>query len=380
MSIIINIILLILVISILTFVHELGHFLAAKLVGAKVEDFSLGFGPKIFTKRYKGTTYNLRILPFGGFVKILGDGDPTTEKEDERDKGNLKNKTKLQQMFVMLAGVTMNILLAILFYIIFLSSHNWRIPINYEHIDFHPVGATVVSERVSDLPYVLKEDDSNASNAGMFQEGYIVSVNNEGIESLEHLKSILTDNKSQEVVIYACNDDDGCKDFSVLVNNEGIIGIYTGINFQAYIDYSDNKLISGVAHSINILKLSGKVLSSMFSEAKKTGDYSELSNTVSGPIGIYFVINYFRTLGFVMFLGIIADLSLSLAIFNLLPVPALDGGRFMILLIESIIRKDINPKLEKIIINLSFVLLIVLIVIVMIKDIVNIEVLQNIFK
>lgn len=233
---------------------------------------------------------------------------------------------------------------------------------------------------MSDLPYVLKEDDSNASNAGMFQEGYIVSVNNEEIESLEHLKSILTDNKSQQVVIYACNDDDGCKDFSVLVNNEGIIGIYTGINFQAYIDYSNNKLISGAAHSINILKLSGRVLSSMFSEAKKTGDYSELSNTVSGPIGIYFVINYFRTLGFVMFLGIIADLSLSLAIFNLLPVPALDGGRFMILLIESIIRKDINPKLEKIIINLSFVLLIVLIVVVMIKDIVNIKVLQNIFK
>src|SRR5690606_6664000 len=111
---------------------------------------------------------------------------------------------------------------------------------------------------------------------------------------------------------------------------------------------------------INVLKLTGQVLGNLFSEAKETGDYSELSNTVSGPVGIYFVIDYFKTLGIYVFLGIIADLSLSLAVINLLPIPALDGGRAFILLIESIVRKDLNEKVESAIINISFIFLILL--------------------
>ncbi len=147
-----------------------------------------------------------------------------------------------------------------------------------------------------------------------------------------------------------------------------------------YIDYADKKVFSGVSHSINIVKLSKVALTSLISQAKETGDYSELSNTVSGPIGIYFIIDYFKTLGLVMFLGILADLSLSLAVINLFPLPALDGGRFFILLIESIFRKDLNKKVEEVIINLSFIFLVLFIVFIMIKDIINIEELKTLFK
>jgi regulator of sigma E protease len=379
MSTIINIVLLILVIGVLTFVHELGHFLAAKLVKAKVEDFSLGFGPKILSKKIRGVTYNIRLFPLGGFVKILGDGDPTKEKGNKRDKGSLKNKTKLQQMFVMLAGVTMNILLAVFFYTIFLANSNWKIAISHEYEDFGPIGATITKEKVSDINYMLA-DKGGAFDANMYEQGYLISVNEIVVDSFEDLKEILINNSSQQVDIYACNFDDECQTFKVFVDAEGIIGIFTDVNYQVYIDYSTNKLFSGFSHSLNILKLTGIVFSSMFSEAKQTGDYSELSNTVSGPVGIYFAIDYFKTLGLIVFLGIVADLSLSLAIINLLPIPALDGGRFLILLIESIIRKDINPKIEELIINISFGLLVVLIVIIMIKDIINIERLQFFFS
>ena len=379
MSTIISILLLLLVISILTFVHELGHFLAAKLVKAKVFDFSIGFGPSIFSKRYKGTVYNLRVLPFGGYVKILGDGDPTSNKEDIKSKGNLKNKSKLAQMFVMLAGVTMNILLAIILYTIFLANNGWKMSIGSTYEDFKPVGATIERERVIDLPYELA-DDGAALDSNMYEKGYILSIDGEDIDDYRHLVDILRSNKSEEINIYACNMDEECDFFDVIVSAEGKIGVYTGENYDVYIDYSKNKIFAGASHSLNIVKLTGQVFGSMLSTAQDTGDYSELSNTVSGPIGIYFIIDYFKTLGIIMFLGILADLSISLAVINLLPIPALDGGRFFILLIESILRKDLNEKVESAIINISFMLLIALIVLVMIKDIINIQELKSLFK
>lgn len=324
--------------------------------------------------------YNLRVLPFGGFCKILGDGDPVKDKEDGKDSGNLKNKSKIAQMFVMLAGVTMNFLLAILLYTVFLSSNEWRMGIGNSFEDFKPVGAKIVRERVSDVPYEVAQE-GGAKESEMYEKGYLVSINEEKIDEYKSLITILEKYKSEEVVVYACNEDGKeCGNFNVFVNDENKLGIYTGNNYNVYIDYADKKVFSGVSHSINIVKLSKVALTSLISQAKETGDYSELSNTVSGPIGIYFIIDYFKTLGLVMFLGILADLSLSLAVINLFPLPALDGGRFFILLIESIFRKDLNKKVEEVIINLSFIFLVLFIVFIMIKDIINIEELKTLFK
>lgn len=380
MSIVINIALLILVIGVLTFVHELGHFLAAKLVGAKVSDFSIGFGPRLLSKKFKETTYNIRILPFGGYVKILGDGDPTTEKESRVDDGNLKNKSKLAQIFVMLAGVTMNIILAIILYTIFLSSSDWKLNIGKEYADFNPLGAEITSERISDLPYELTED-SEAVNSGMYKQGYIKSIAGNNIDSYSDLKETLSNIPNTNTTIEACElDTNVCKTFLVPVNEEGKVGMYIGDNYSVYLDYSDIKIFSGFAHSFNVVKLTGHVLGNMFTQAKESGDYSALSNSVSGPVGIYFVIDYFKNLGIFVFLGIVADLSISLAVMNLLPLPALDGGRVLILSLESLLRKDLDPKIEAIIINISFGFLILLIVLIMLKDIINIQELQSLFR
>lgn len=380
MSVVINILLLLLVISVLTFVHELGHFLAAKLVKAKVFDFSIGFGPKLISKKVGDTTYNVRVLPFGGFVKILGDGDPTSKKEEIKDEGNLKNKSKLAQIFVMLAGVTMNVLLAITLYTIFLAGTGWRLNISGDYQNFKPVGAQISRERVSDLPYQLTED-SGALDSGLFKEGYIKSINGVKVDNYDEFKDVLAGIKDSTVEINSCElKSDICNVFTVPVDSEGKIGMYIGDNYSIYIDYSDNKIFAGFAHSINVVKLTGEVLGNLFSQAKESGDYSTLSNTVSGPVGIYFVIDYFRTLGIYLFLGIIADLSLSLAIMNILPIPALDGGRVMILLIEAILRKDLNEKVEAAIINISFIFLIILIIGIMFKDIINIDQLQSWFR
>jgi len=379
MSVIINILLLLVVISVLTFIHELGHFIAAKLVKAKVLEFSVGFGPKIYSKKKNETDFSIRALPFGGYVKILGDGDPTESKENRKDKGNLKNKSKPAQMFVMLAGVTMNILLAVGLYTLYLGNNNWQFVIGSEYDDIHPVGAVIVKERVSDIPYMLAED-GGAKDSGMYEEGYIISVNGEEILDYDELTNTLNDLKGKTASVHACDMDNNCNTFEVLISEDGKLGVYTGYNYNSYLDYSKNKLFSGFSHSINVVKLTGEALSSLISDAKKTGDYSELSNAVSGPVGIYFIVDYFKTLGLISFLGILADLSLSLALVNVLPVPALDGGRFFILLIESILKKDLDEKVEAAIINISFIFLILFIILIMVKDIVNINELKSLFK
>lgn len=380
MSFLVNILLLILVIGILTFVHELGHFIAAKLVKAKVFDFSIGFGPKILSKKYKDTIYNIRLLPLGGFVKILGDGDPSTEKENSKDSGNLKNKSKLAQMFVMVAGVTMNILLAVVFYYIFLANFSWKMDISPEYENFNPVGATITRERISDIPYEVAPEGS-AQESGMFERGYIQSVNGNQLEYYQDLSTTLEEYKGESVDIHACEEEStNCQTFEVNVSDEGRIGVYVGYNYYVFLDYSQSKYTAGFAHSVNMVKLTGTVFGSLFREAKETGDYTALSQSVSGPVGIYFIIDYFKTLGLPIFLGIVADLSISLAIINILPIPALDGGRIAILFFEGIFRKDLDERIESWIINISFILLILLIVGIMFKDILTIDQLQNIFK
>ena len=107
-----TIILFILILGLLIFVHELGHFLAAKAIGARVDEFGLGFPPKLFSKKFKGTEYSLNILPLGGYVKIYGENPEEGELSEANKKDNFAYKPKWQQAIVLVAGVTFNIILA----------------------------------------------------------------------------------------------------------------------------------------------------------------------------------------------------------------------------------------------------------------------------
>jgi regulator of sigma E protease len=375
LSILVNILLFILVIGFLTFIHELGHFLSAKLVKAKVYEFSLGFGPKLLSKKYKGTLYCIRIIPLGGFVKILGDGDPGEyEKGKDLNKSeyNLNNKPKVVQMFVMLAGVFMNIIFAILFYYIILGLSSWKtspIYINMEGID-------IVGVEVRKVVGYEVAPESNAEIAGLPQYGIISEVDGERVTDRDGLINSLKAKERVDVLV--CNDSlEGCSNYDVEVDEEGKIGIFVSHGY--ILDYENVKLSAGGVYLINNLKIISRVLGSMIGTARETGDYSELSNTVSGPIGIFLLIDNLKSRGIVVFLSLIADLSISLAIMNLLPVPALDGGRVLILLIEGMFRKDLDERIEAIIINISMAFLIILIILIMIKDVVNIDNMRNMF-
>lgn len=379
-SFIINILLFILVVSILTFVHELGHFLAAKAVGAKVFEFAIGFGPKLISKKIGETEYSIRLLPLGGYVKILGDGDPGEEKIKKGDaKRDLSKKPKWQQIIVMAAGVTMNIFLGIVIFYIVLSSNNWELVLNNEFADFKPIGATVSRIKEGDVEYSELIEDGQARKAGMPESGILRSINGKKVEYSDDVSKMLASKKNEDVILNVCQED-LCTEYTVTTSEEGKIGILLPANYYMSLSYKDNKVFSGFAHVLNNFKLIFSKMRDMFSQARKTGDYSELSNSVSGPVGIYFVIDYFKKFGVVPFLGMIADLSMSLALINILPIPALDGGRIMILLIEWIVGKELDEKVESRIINISFIFLIILILFIIIKDIVNIDSIRNIFS
>ncbi len=379
LSILLNILLFILVIGVLTFVHELGHFLVAKAIKAKVYEFALGFGPVLFKKKYKGTQYSIRILPLGGFVKIMGDGDPGNHKEIKDDPGNLNNKPKIAQVAVMLAGVTMNILFCVAVYFIVIASVGWKIPLSNDFEGFSPVGGTMTREIVGDVEYAEVVEGGNAYKAEIPANGQIKDIGGVELKYSDEIKSLLAQYKGESVEMNICVED-ACNDYKVNVTEEGTIGISLSSNYYVILSYENNKVFSGFAHVINTLLLISDRLGDMFKQAKQTGDYSDLSNSVSGPVGIYFLIDYFKQFGVITFLSIMADLSLSLAIINILPIPALDGGRVLILMIEGIFRKDLNEKVESLIINTSFILLMILVLFIMIKDIVNIDNIKNMFS
>jgi len=379
MSIFVNILLFLLVISILTFVHELGHFISAKIIGAKVLEFSLGFGPKLFSKKWRETLYSFRGLPFGGYVKILGDGDPGEEMDSKADsKRDLRKKPKWQQIFVMLSGVTMNILLAISIYYVVLASNGWELVLNSDFKDFKAIGAEVYLEREGDVEYEIIEG-GKASEAKLPEKGFIKSIDNKEIVYMEEVGEYISTKKGETISINICVDEK-CSDYVIEVPEEGKIGISLPSNYLVILSYKEHKLFAGFSHIRNSLVLIGKKLGEMIGNARLSGDYSELSNSVSGPVGIYFVIDYFKKFGVIPFLGMIADLSVSLALVNVLPIPALDGGRVMILLLEWIAGKELDEKIETKIINGSFIFLIILILFIIIKDIVNIDSMKELFK
>ncbi len=379
MSIFVNILLFLLVISILTFVHELGHFVSAKIIGAKVLEFSLGFGPKLFSKKWRETIYSFRGLPFGGYVKILGDGDPGEEMDSKADsKRDLRKKPKWQQIFVMLSGVTMNILLAISIYYVVLASNGWELVLNSDFKDFKAIGAEVYLEREGDVEYEIIEG-GKASEAKLPEKGFIKSIDNKEIVYMEEVGEYISTKKGETISINICVDEK-CSDYVIEVPEEGKIGISLPSNYLVILSYKEHKLFAGFSHIRNSLVLIGNKLEEMIGNARLSGDYSELSNSVSGPVGIYFVIDYFKKFGVIPFLGMIADLSVSLALVNVLPIPALDGGRVMILLLEWIAGKELDEKIETKIINGSFIFLIILILFIIIKDIVNIDSMKELFK
>lgn len=355
----ITITIFIITLLILVLVHELGHFLMAKRFGIKVEEFGFGIPPRAWGKKIGETIYSINWLPFGGFVKLLG--------EDEVDQKILQNKHSFaaqkvwKRIVVVIAGITMNLILAwILFYIV-LIAQNFRI--------VYPTPDQIVQvvETQKDLP---------AQKAGIKDGERLLAIGDQFINSVEQSKKVISQNAGKEIKL-VLSDLDGNNLRIVFVTpqqvskDQVLIGVvFSQVGFRQY-KTPIEKVFSGITYSWDLTRLSFVGLGKLITNVSH-GDIKTASKSVAGPVGLATITNGIlsqgleATIPYIWFTGVI---SLTLAIMNFLPIPALDGGRLLFLYIEAITRKRVKPEIERYIHTAGFALLITLMLLVTMSDI-----------
>ena len=343
----ITILITILLFGILILIHELGHFLTARFAKVKINEFAIGMGPVIFKKQGKETLYSLRALPIGGFVQMDG------EDGNGVDPNSFNNKPKWKRFIILVAGAFNNLVFGfILSCIVYGLLAGWTM-----------FPTTVIAEF---------HDDAVSSQCGLKVNDQIHSVDGYRIFTYNDLG-------------YACNKN-GTKPLSVEVVREGkkiqlenvrfkvdsndYAGEYFSLDFAVY--GSKKNVLSTLKYSFNsTISLSRSIYS--FFGSLLTGN-ANIKN-ISGPIGTTQMIgeavadNF--SIDFASLFLMMSMISINLGVVNLLPFPALDGGRIVILIYEAIFRKKMSEKIEVAINVIGFAMLMLLMLLICIKDVIQ---------
>lgn len=369
------IVVFILTILVLVTIHELGHFLMAKKFNIKVLEFGFGIPPRIWGKKIGETLVSLNLLPYGGFVRLLG--------EDEDDKDVLDNPRSFarqslsKRVTVVVAGVAMNLLLAFLLFYIDLGATNFKtqIPLITPH---QFVGVNQINQ--SPVIVTTVENNSPAKEAGLKDGDRILSINGINLQNTEQLISITKQNLGKSVKL-TIGDLNGNNTRDVVLTprvnpppNKGAIGVaLTGAYEVASLEYSTplQKIFAGPIHSFNITVYSFEVLSKLVGTSFATHNLGPVSQSISGPVGITNIVGQILQVKdpLITYLDFLALISLNLAIINVLPFPGLDGGRLLFLAVEGITRKKAHPTLERYVHTIGLAVLIGLIILVTISDV-----------
>jgi len=323
------------VFAILIFFHELGHFAVAKAVGIKVHEFSLGFGPKLFSQNREGTDYNLRLLPLGGYVRMAG-MDP--EEEDVEEGKGFNDKTVIQRLAVITAGPLMNFLLAaLLMAIIFM-------------LQGMPVTGTTVANVLPGQP---------AEQAGIRSGDQIYSIAGKKVADWEEIISTISNRSGQPTDLVIIRDNQRIELTVVpVVGEEG----------RAMIGISRVQKLNPLAALGNGFKFTFQVIVLILDFVGKMIVGQEPAE-LGGPVRMVWEIDRAVNTGFFYLLQLAAFLSINLGLFNLFPIPALDGSRIMFLGLESLRGRPVDPSKENIIHMVGFGLLLLLFVVVTYNDV-----------
>ncbi|HKU18288.1 MAG TPA: RIP metalloprotease [Candidatus Saccharimonadales bacterium] len=382
---------LLLIIGLLLFVglvvlHELGHFLVARRNGVTVEEFGIGFPPRAWSRKTKrGFLFSLNWLPIGGFVKLKGENDAATAPGSF---GAARFGVKAK---IMLAGVGMNLLAA---FVIFMALAWIGMPQLIDN-QFTVKSDTKIIRHEVLIGYV--EPGSPAQKAGLKDRDQLLSIERADAESFTTMSDVQTGKTANgEVIVYEHNITSAAKMPEI---TKRLVGQRVRIVYEragqmraataqlrskaaaakdgalgvAPADYSLTRATwSAPVQSAGLLwqfsaatfKGLGTALTALFH-----GDTTTASQQVSGPVGIVVVLHDGSVLGYQFVLVIVGIISLSLAIMNILPIPALDGGRFYVLLLSRIFGRRLSKDMEERIVGASFVFLLLLIVLITVVDV-----------
>lgn len=345
-----TLLILIIMLGILIFVHEFGHFIVAKKTGVHVEEFALGMGPQLLKWKRKNdpTLYSIRLFPIGGFCAMAGEVVEETEKKLSKDK-YMCNKKPYQKVLILIAGVTMNFLLALVLF--FLQSMIW--------------GSS------NQLSYVgLVTENSAIEKAGIVEGDKIVSINGMKTNTWDKIQIALALKNDSSVYEFIVKKEDGSiKKYDVTPTIEKD---EEGNEVKVYGFGAGNSLNKGFVNSIKyaFVKLYS-VMSSMTQIIIKlfTGDLG--LSSLSGPVGMYTVVGETAKMGIQNLLYLTAYLSVNLGFINILPFPAFDGGRILFVIIEKIKGSPVKPEVENWFHSIGFILLMILMLVITYQDIVR---------
>ncbi len=359
--VIFSIFVFIFILFLLVLMHEWGHFKAARFFGIKVDEFGIGFPPKIISKKKGETEYSLNWIPLGGFVKIHGESG-----EDKDNPRSFISKPVWQRMIVVMAGVFMNFIFAVL---ILSLSYFFGAP---QLFDSDLSGAKSIK---NDFLVLRVAEGSPAYNAGI-QIGdrviFVADKNKKEVIKVSNVKEVreAVQNFSGDEILIGIKRDGKLKEILVKPKKEEgryVIGIFSKdfkvVSYPLHIAF-----YKGFTDSLKITEAFFVELGKMIKGIFVSGEESQADKMV-GPVGIGEIIYKSLLLGFPYLLQIVFLISLNLAIINALPFPALDGGKFAFLLMEGIIGRPIPAKVENFVHALGFALLILLIIFVTFKDI-----------
>ncbi len=378
------------ILSVLVLIHEAGHFFVAKKLGIKVEEFGFGFPPKAFSIKRGETEYSINWLPIGGFVKLYGEDEagagrigPAEEKTETKNKEDEKRafytRSVGQRAAVVIAGVIMNAILAILIYyaFMFISSFHTELPLLGDHKFF-----LVEQQKRSDIIVSEVEKNSPAEMAGIQVNSRITSLNSINVTSPDEFVKIVQADKGKKITI-AWQNLETNQTYSGSVTprvnppkNQGALGVafFPAESIELSYKTPVEKALSGIVHPINLMLYNFDVLGQLLSVSIKERNAAPISQGVSGPVGIYSLVGTIVQIPnmkerILQILNLSGILSISLAFFNILPIPALDGGRLFFILLEGVTGRKVNPKIEGYIHQVGMAILLLLIILITYKDI-----------
>lgn len=364
---VLTIIVFILILGLLIFSHEFGHFLSAKKAGIKVEEFGFGFPPRIFGIKKGETLYSLNLIPLGGFVKIFGEHRPspkaTDGKKTSRNKRAFYNRPIWQRAIIIVMGVVMNLVLAI---VLLSVVHGIGIPTIIEE-------NTTTQARNIQIQIINIAKNSPAEEAGLKIGDTIkqLTVNSSQltVNEVEDVQKTVARYAGEEITLVIKRGNEVLE--KTLIprisppEGEGPLGIAlakTGIiSYPWYSAIFEGFKTTGKL-TMTFIKLFYQLLKTLVLKGVLIGE-------LAGPVGIAVITSQMTKLGLVYILQFTAIISINLAIINAIPFPALDGGRLLFLAIEKIKGSPISAKVENLVNNLGFTLLIVLMILVTFRDI-----------
>lgn len=351
------------VLAVLVLVHELGHFWAARKFGCGVEEFGFGFPPRIggWRSQTSGVLYSLNWIPLGGFVKIKGE-----DGSDRTDPESFSSKPAWQRAIILLAGVTMNMVLAV---VILSVGFGWGLPTALP--DSRAELGPLANIRQAEIVISLVTANSPAAAAGFKTGDVITDVDGATFLTLGELQDYITaaENESMTVTVVRNHQPLDLDVTPVFQADLGRVAVGFGLTRTGIVAYPWYAApIKGTVAAWNILVAIVTTFAALIHDLF-TG--TPVAVDVSGPVGIAVITGQVVRMGWSHLLEFMALLSINLAVINILPFPALDGGRLLFLAIEKIRRQPVNAKIEALVHNVGFALLMLLIVFVTYRDILH---------